>query len=90
MKTLNEICVLALKEHVLSGNPVTRLEALVQFGVSNLPAEINRLRERGYIVKTCRVSYLRVIRRINKVATVKPPGNLPLKEIQLTEYRLSL
>ncbi|MBL78847.1 MAG: hypothetical protein CMH70_02210 [Nitrosomonadaceae bacterium] len=80
---------LAVKEHLLSGQPITGLEAMIFFGVRTLTAAITRLRKDGWIVKTRRLPFAAVIKRINDYAVLKPPNNLPIREIQLTEYWLS-
>jgi hypothetical protein len=77
---------LAAKEHLVSGQPLTRLEALVLFGVSNLPELVYEMRKQGWTVKSRTVPYATAMVRINKHATLKPPANLPIREIMLTEY----
>ena len=42
---------LGLREHLLSGQPITRLEAIAIFGVSNLPTSISEMRKKGFSVK---------------------------------------
>ena len=79
----------AAREHLLSGEPITRLEAIVLFGVSNLTDIITNMRRQGWIVKSKRIPLATAVRRINKYAVVKPPSNLPTREIVLTEYRIS-
>ena len=79
---------LALKEHLAAGNPITRLEAIIYFGVPSLTSNISKMRQEGWMVKSRKVSYVRVLLRINKVAVVKPPANLPINEIEMTEYWL--
>lgn len=80
---------LAAREHLLSGQPLTRLEALVLFGLSNLPELVYEMRGQGFIIETKKVAYAAAMVRINKHAVLKPPANLPIREIQLTEYRVS-
>ncbi len=81
---------LAAKEHMVSGKPLTRLEAIVLFGVSNLPELVYELRHQlKYIVKSRKVSYAAAMVRVNQHATLIPPPNLPIREIQLTEYWVS-
>ena len=77
---------LAAKEHMMSGAPLTRLEALVLFGVSNLPELVYEMRQQGLMMKSRKVSYAAAMVRINKHAMLKPPSNLPIREIMLTEY----
>lgn len=76
----------ALREHMLEGNPVTLLEAILLFGVQNPNAEFTRVKKMGFIVKSKPIPLAAVLRRINQYAVCKPPENMPYKEIQLTEY----
>lgn len=76
----------AAKEHLLDGNPLTRLEAIVLFGVSNLPDLAKEMRRQGLVVKSRRVPYAMAMRRINEYASLQPPKNLPIREIVFTEY----
>lgn len=80
---------LAAREHIAGGNPITRLEAMVFFGVANLPDLIGELRKQGWLIKSKQVPYAVAVRRINEHAVLKPPSNLPIREIVLTEYWLS-
>lgn len=81
---------LAVKEHLLEHKPLTRLEAIILYGVSNLTAQINGLRKSGYIIEKRRVPYQVALRRVNELSTVIPPKELPLKEIFLTEYWINI
>jgi len=76
----------ALTEHLLSGGEISLIESQVIFGVQNLNAELTRLRNSGFFVKSKRVSMAKVIRRANETCTVKPPSRLPVREILVTEY----
>jgi len=78
--------VLAAREHLLEGNLLTRIEALILFGVPDLTKIISDLRKEGYVVKKREVPYLAVLTRVNRQAVLQPPANLPIKEIVLTEY----
>lgn len=80
---------LAAREHLASGQPITRLEALVLYGVSNLTDLISELRKQGWVIQSRLVSYAAAMARINKYAVLQPPPNLPVREIQLTEYWVS-
>lgn len=80
---------LAMKEHILSGKRVTRLEAMLLYGVSNLTATINRLRKEGWTIESRRLPFAAAVKRVNEHAVLKPPNNLPIREIWLTEYWLS-
>ena len=80
---------LAVKEHLLAGKPVTRLEAMMLYGVSSLTSVINKTRKEGWIIKSRLIPFAVAVKRINEYAVLKPPNNLPVREIQLTEYWLS-
>jgi hypothetical protein len=80
---------LAAKEHMLEGNPLTRLEALILFGVSNLPELVYELRGDGHIVKSRKIPFAAAMVRVNKHAVLQPPKNLPIREIMLAEYWIS-
>jgi hypothetical protein len=77
---------LAAREHLASGLPITRLEALVLFGVANLPDVIKRMKRQGWVIKSKLIPYAAAVARINKHALLKPPPNLPVREVLLTEY----
>ena len=79
----------AVKEHLAQQQPLTQLESIVLFGVPLLSREVSRLRKAGWIVKTRKVSYAAVVRRINQHASLTPPKNLPILDITLTEYWVS-
>ena len=81
--------IIAVKDHLLSGKPLTRMEAIVLFGVSNLPEVIYELRQQKFIVHKKQVTYAAAMVRINQHATLKPPPNLPIRDIQFTEYWVS-
>ncbi|MHA6326480.1 hypothetical protein [Roseivivax sp. CAU 1753] len=76
----------ALREHMLEGNPVTLLEAILLFGVRNPNAEFTRIKKDRFLIESREVPMANVIRRINEYAVCKVPEDLPYKEIQLTEY----
>lgn len=78
--------VIAVKEHLLSGNPITQLECIVLFGVPSLTKVISDMRKDGYKLESTRVPFARALRRINEIAMLEPPPNLPIKQVSLTEY----
>ena len=80
---------LAAREHLASGQPLTRLEAIVLYGVSNLPDVIKEMRRQGWVIKSRNVSYAVALGRLKKVAPLEAPKNLPIREIQFTEYWVS-
>ena len=89
MKTIRHGNTLAVREFLAEGKPISRLEALTFFGVQNLAQVVFGMRKEGFIIKSRKVPYARVVVRVNKYAVFTPPGNLPIKEIQLTEYWMS-
>ena len=76
----------ALTEHMLSGECVTLVEALMLFGVQSLSVEIYRLKREGFKVKTRRIPFTKALVRLKKHMVIEPPKDLPHKEIMVTEY----
>ena len=79
----------AVKEHLLEGHSITRLEALVLFGAISLPGLIRRLRNQGFMIESRRICFAAAIKRMEGQARVEPPANLPVRDLQLTEYWIS-
>lgn len=77
---------LAVREHLISGHPITQLEALSVFGVSWLTKLISQLKREGHNIQRDSISYLKVKTRMNRHMLITPPPNLPLKEIEFTEW----
>ena len=81
--------LVAATEHLLSGQPLTRLEALVLYGLSNLPELIYEMgKKKNFEFDKKEIAYAAAMVRINNYAQLKPPANLPIREIFFTEYRL--
>jgi hypothetical protein len=76
----------ALREHMLEGNLISLLEAMLLFGVQNPNAEFARIKKDGFPIKSRRVPMTKILVRTNKFALCKPPVELPHKEILMTEY----
>lgn len=89
MKTITHGLTDAVKEHLLTGNPITRLEALIFFGVSNLTDVISELRKKGFVIRSHQVPFAKAVARVNQHASLRTPNNLPIREIVLTEYWIS-
>jgi hypothetical protein len=85
----NEYGISAAREYLLSHQALTRLEAIVLYGVPDLIKVISDLRRNGYSVNKRTVTYAEASRRVNLVALLKPPANLPIREITLTDYWVS-
>ena len=79
----------AIKEHLIGGNEISLIEAMLLFGVQNLNAELARLRKSGFVIQKKRVPMAKILRRANQFCEVKAPSNLPVREILVTEYWLS-
>jgi hypothetical protein len=79
----------AAKDTLLGGKPLTRLEAMVLLGVANLPDVVKAMRREGWIVERRLVPYAAAMTRINKHAVLEPPANLPIREVMVTEYRVT-
>lgn len=80
---------MALREHMLNGHKISLLEAMLLFGVQNPNAELTRMRKDGFLVKSQRVPFAKIIRRINEHAVCKLPEGIPYAEIAFTEYWIS-
>jgi len=77
---------MAAREHLASGQPITRLEALILFGVSNLPDIVSEMRRQGWVIESQKVPFAKAVKRVNDFAVLRPPPNLPTREVVLTEY----
>mgnify|MGYP006195508509 CR=1 FL=1 len=81
MKTNKYGCTLAVQEHLLSGDPITRLEALVLYGVCNLPQVISGMRKTGLIIKSRALPYIAAVKRV----TLTPRDGLMLHKHPYSE-----
>ncbi len=77
---------MALKEHIISGNKISRIEALILFGVQDLNRELLRMKKKGFIIKNSKVTMTKIIIRLNKFSICKPPKDLPTNEVIMNEY----
>lgn len=89
MRGLRFGMAMAAKEHLAAGQPITRLEAMVLYGVSNLPDVVSEMRRQGWVIESQPVAYAKALARVNQQAFLAPPKNLPIRDIQLTEYWVS-
>ncbi len=76
----------AMRNHMLDGNSVSILEAILLFGVQNPNAEMTRMKKDGYLIGSQRVRMAKILARINKYANAETPADLPTKDILMTEY----
>lgn len=79
---------IAAKDYLMQHNPLTRLEAMIFFGISNLPDLISELRREGWRIRSRQVPMAAAVVRVNKHAVLEVPKNLPQREIVVTEYWL--
>jgi hypothetical protein len=89
MATYRNGIALAAREHLASGKPLTRLEAIILYGVANLPDVIKEMRRQGWIIKSRNITYAAAVVRLKEFAELTPPKNLPVSQIQLTDYWIS-
>lgn len=80
--------VTATREHMLTGEPITRLEAMLLYGMPDLTKLVSDLRRGGFDLERGSVSYAEAIARMAPVARVDAPTALPTQEIKLTQYRV--
>ena len=76
----------ALLEHMLEGHAITLLEAMLIFGVQSPNRAFTSYKRDGFLIEKRTAPMSKVIRRINECTRCSAPENLPVKEIQLTEY----
>ena len=81
--------VAALKDYMLKGNRVSRIESLVIFGVQNFTAVLSNFKKEGFIIKKEQVAMAKIIRRANKIIQCSSPDNLPTKDIIMSEWWVS-
>ena len=59
------------------------------YGVANLPDIVKEMRRQGWVIKSRMVTYAAAMTRLKEHADLRPPKNLPIGEIQFTEYWVS-
>ena len=77
---------LGVKELLILGHPITKLEAISLFGISCLTTIISDMRKSGHIIKSRKITMAEAVRNLNKSAHFSPPNNLPIGEITMTQY----
>lgn len=86
MKNVKYGVTTAVREHLAGGQPITRLEAITLYGVSNLTDIISEMRKQGWVIESRQIAFIAAVKRVNDYTKYEPPKNLPTKEIMLTEY----
>ncbi len=79
----------ALKDYMLAGKRVSRIESLILFGVQNFTAVLTTFKRDGFIIKKEKVTMAKIMLRLNKSIRCNPPKNLPIKEIIMNEWWIS-
>ena len=80
----------ALKEYMINGGRVSRIESLLLFGVQNFTAVLTLIKRDGFIVKKTPVSMAKILRRINENnVACKAPKDLPVRDIIMNEWWIS-
>ena len=80
----------ALKEYMINGGRVSRIESLLLFGVQNFTAVLTLIKRDGFIVKKTPVSMAKILRRINENdVACKAPKRLPVRDIIMNEWWIS-
>jgi hypothetical protein len=59
---------------------------MVLFGLADLTKLVSEMRRQGWVIESRVVPYATAVARVNKHAVLRPPANLPVRDIQLTEY----
>lgn len=80
--------ITAIRDYMVDGHPITRVEALVIFGVPDLTKVVSDLRAEAYTVERGAITFAGAIVRMRGIAVVQPPADLAVREIMLTEYRV--
>jgi len=80
---------MALKEHMLAGNAVSLIEAMLLFGVKSPNRTLTNFKREGFVVQSRNVPMAKIIRRINQHVDCSIPDDLPYEEIDMMEYWLT-
>ena len=77
---------IALREAILAGQPVTRLDSIAIFGVSDLMGLISDMRREGLLIKRRRIGFLESVQQEQKYILYEPPKALHVDELTITQY----
>ena len=70
------------------GLPLTRLEAIVLYGVNDLTRCLSRLKVSGMQIERKVITMEAAFKRLQTVTKCKPLARTPIKDIMTSEYRL--
>tara|TARA_Y100001958_G_C21093215_1_gene445679 strand:- start:613 stop:894 length:282 start_codon:yes stop_codon:yes gene_type:complete len=79
----------ALLEYMLNGKNISILEAILYFGVQSPNRAFTSFKRKGFLIKKKSASMAKIIVRINKNLKCNTPKNLPIKDINMSEYYIS-
>tara|TARA_B100000035_G_C20872031_1_gene496631 strand:+ start:62 stop:346 length:285 start_codon:yes stop_codon:yes gene_type:complete len=79
----------AMLSEMENGRRVSLIESQILFGVQSFNRDLTRMKRDGYLIKSQRVPMAKVIKRLNEFCIVKPPQELPVREILVSEYWIS-
>lgn len=79
---------IAVEEHLYKKLPLTRLEAIVLYGVNDLTGRIAKLRASGMQIERKVITMENAFKRLQKITKCKPLAQTPIKDIKTSEYRL--
>ncbi len=80
---------MALLSEMENGRRVSLIESQILFGVQSFNRDLTRMKREGYLIKSQKVPMAKIIKRINEFCIVKPPEELPIREILVSEYWIS-
>ena len=78
----------AVEEHLRKGLPLTRLEAIVLYGVNDLTGRISKLKVDGMKIERKVITMEAAFKRLQTVTKCKPLARTPIKDIMTSEYRM--
>ena len=77
---------IALREAILAGQPVTRLDSIAISGVSDLMGLISDMRREGFLIKSRRIGFREAVQQAQKYILYEPPKALHVDELTITQY----
>lgn len=81
--------IFALREFLIKGNKISRLESIIYFGVQNLPEFIRQMKKEGFLISKRKVTMANILRRVNKSYKCLVPKKLPTRDILMMEWWLN-
>ena len=79
----------AVREHLAGGLPITKLEALVCYGVADLGSQVRRLRKEGIAIRWRYMSRQRSHQRIQEMFGLSVPEPMFQVRACVAEYQLA-